>query len=117
MGTEARRRTPTFGETVLWACILLGCNNLPNEALYQATRPSRDKQCLDALAHAKECDPRFPDRSELCAYSSGGDCQPYLNPEQGQCLRQSTCDSVRAALDHGDWLCGLSLRDVHVSRP
>jgi hypothetical protein len=103
------RDGPTLRK-VLLACILGGCNNLPNEVLYDATRPSRAKQCVDALSHVSECDVRFPDRAELCSYSAGGDCAPYINAEQVQCLRQSTCDAVRAALDRRDWLCGVSLR-------
>lgn len=114
MRTEPRD-TPALGKAVLLACILGGCNTLPNP-LYEATRPSHDRQCLDALAHVKECDPRFPDRTELCSYSAG-DCQPYINAEQGQCLRQSACDAVRGALDRGDWLCGVSVHDLHESRP
>jgi hypothetical protein len=106
-----------LGKTAVLTLILGGCNNLPNEAVCEATRPSHDKQCVDALAHVRECDPRFPDRTELCSFSSGGDCAPYINAEQGQCLRESTCDAVRAALDRGDWLCGVSLHDPHMGRP
>jgi hypothetical protein len=106
----------TRGNIVLLACVLGGCN-VPNEALYLATRRSHERQCVDALAHVRECDGRFPDRSELCRYSSGGDCAPYINAEQDQCLRQSTCDAVRAALDRQDWLCGVSTRGPYVSRP
>jgi hypothetical protein len=104
-----------IGAAVLGACILCGCNRLPDEAIYRATRPSRDKQCVDALAHDRECDPRFPDHTELCSFSAGGSCQPYINAEQSQCLRQSTCDAVRAALDRGDWLCGVSVRGPSVA--
>jgi hypothetical protein len=116
MRTEARDR-PTLGKAVLLAFVLGGCNNVPNEALYEATRPSHDKQCVDALGHVRECDARFPDRTELCRFSSGGDGAPYINAEQGQCLRESACEAVRAALDRADWLCGLSLHDLHASRP
>jgi hypothetical protein len=91
------------------ASLLAGCNNLPNEVLYQATRPSADATCLAALAHAKACDARFPDRDVLCSYSSQGDCAPYINAAQTQCLRESTCDDVRAAMDRRDWLCGVPL--------
>jgi hypothetical protein len=89
--------------------VLAGCNNLSNEALNRATRPTVDAYCASALAHAKECDPRFPDRLVLCRYARGGDCAPYINAAQSQCLRESSCESVRAALDKGDWLCGVSL--------
>jgi hypothetical protein len=95
------------------AFILGGCHELLNEA----TQPSHDRKCVDALAHVTESDARLPDRTELCSYTAGRSCQPYINAEQGQCLRQSTCDAVRAALDRGDWLCGVSLHDLRVSRP
>jgi hypothetical protein len=98
---------------MLLACTLGGCN----EVMTDATRPSHDKGCMDALAHLAECDARVPDRTELCSYSSCGSCQPYLNPEQDQCLRQSPCDTVRAALDQGDWLCGMSLRGPFARSP
>jgi hypothetical protein len=89
--------------------VLAGCNNLPNEALYRATRPTVDAYCASALAHVKECDPRFPDRMALCRYAAEGECAPYINAAQSQCLRESSCEAVRAALDRRDWLCGLSL--------
>jgi hypothetical protein len=87
--------------------LLAGC--LPNEVLHQATRPTVDAYCASALAHARECDPRFPDRFALCSYGGDGECAPSINAEQSQCLRESSCEAVRAALDKRDWLCGLSL--------
>jgi hypothetical protein len=98
---------------MLLSCALAGCNQVMNEA----ARPSHDKSCMDALAHVTGCDGRFPDRTELCGYSAGGSCQPYINAEQGQCLSQSPCDTVRAALDQGDWLCGVSLHGPFATRP
>jgi hypothetical protein len=89
--------------------VIAGCNNLPNEALYRATRPTVDPYCKAALDHAGECDPRFPDRITLCTYSAGGECAPYINAAQSQCIRESSCEAVRAALDRRDWLCGLQL--------
>jgi hypothetical protein len=89
--------------------VLAACNNLPNEALYRATRPTVDPYCASALQHARECDPRFPDRVVLCTYAAEGECAPYINAAQSQCLRESSCEAVRAALDGREWLCGLSL--------
>jgi hypothetical protein len=94
---------------VVAVLVLGGCNNIPNEALYRATRPSADPTCKAALEHAKECDPRFPDRIVLCSYSAEGECAPYINAAQSQCLRESSCEAVHAALDKRDWLCGLQL--------
>jgi hypothetical protein len=101
-----------LGKTVLLGCIFGGCNGFLNDA----TRPSVDGWCADALAHVRACDARFPDRIELCSYSSMGDCPPYINGEQVQCLRRSTCDAVRTALDTGDWLCGVSLHPPYLNR-
>jgi hypothetical protein len=89
--------------------VLAGCNNIPNEAIYRATRLTADPYCKAALEHALECDPRFPDRVDLCSYAAEGECAPYINAAQSQCLRESSCEAVRAALDRRDWLCGLPL--------
>jgi hypothetical protein len=89
--------------------VLVACNNIPNEALYRATRPTVDPSCASALQHARECDPRFPDRVVLCTYAAEGECAPYINAAQSQCLRESSCEAVRAALDRREWLCGLPL--------
>jgi hypothetical protein len=86
MRTGARDR-PTLGKTVLLVCILAGCNNLPNEVLYQATQPSRDRQCVDALVHVRECDVRFPDRTELCSFSAAS---KVGHPAAFQPMRSST---------------------------
>jgi hypothetical protein len=94
---------------LLAALIVAGCNGVTNEVLYRATRPSADQACLAALAHAKDCDARFPDRIILCSYSAQGDCAPYINAEQSRCLREATCEAVRAAVDRRDWLCGVAL--------
>ena len=82
--------------------LLAACNHLPNEVAYQATRPRVDAYCASALAHLKECDPRFPDRLALCGYGQGGECAPYLNAAQSQCLRESTCEAVHAARSFRD---------------
>jgi hypothetical protein len=95
----ARRRL------IIAAVTLTGCVPLLNEA----TQPTAGKQCVAALEHVRQCDARFPDRATLCEYSGSGECAPYINAAQTQCLRESTCDAVRAALDRRDWLCGLPL--------
>jgi hypothetical protein len=101
---------------VVLGFVLAGCRvaggavgKLADSAIDQATRPKVDAYCASALAHVKECDPRFPDRIALCSYAGDGECQPYINATQSQCLRESSCEAVRAALDKRDWLCGLSL--------
>jgi hypothetical protein len=86
--------------------VLAGCNQVINEA----TRPADDARCLAALDHVRQCDARFPDRTALCAYSGSGECAPYINPAQSQCLTQATCEAVRSALDRRDWLCGVPLQ-------
>ena len=88
---------------------LASCNNLASEALNQGTRPTVDAYCVSALAHVKDCDARFPDRSVLCGYAERGECAPYINAAQSQCLHESSCEAVRAALDKRDWLCGVPL--------
>ncbi len=88
--------------------LLASCNNLANEAIHQATRPSVDAACASGLAHVRECDPRFPDRVALCAYSEG-ECAPYINASQSECLREASCEEVRGALERRGWLCGVSL--------
>jgi hypothetical protein len=92
---------------VVAGLVLAGC--FPNEAIRLATRPTVDAYCASALAHLKECDPRFPDRIALCDYGGGGECAPSINAEQSQCLRESSCEAVHTALEKRDWLCGLSL--------
>jgi hypothetical protein len=90
-------------------CTIAGCDPVFHEAFYRATRPKADAQCLAALGHVRECDARFPDRAILCTYSASGDCAPYINASQTQCLRETTCEAVRGALDQGDWLCGFRM--------
>jgi hypothetical protein len=102
---------------VVVAFVLAGCRvaaeaagKVAESPINEATRPKVDAYCASALAHVKECDPRFPDRTALCSYAGEeGQCQPYINATQSQCLRESSCEAVRAALDKRDWLCGLSL--------
>jgi hypothetical protein len=84
---------------------LAGCASVLNEV----SRPTVDSQCVAALEHVRHCDARFPDRAILCEYSGSGQCGPYINAAQGQCLADSSCDAVRAALDRRDWLCGVQL--------
>jgi hypothetical protein len=90
---------------ILAAATLAACHPILNET----TRPTNDTHCRAALEYAHRCDARFPDRSVLCEYSSWGECAPYINPAQSQCLRESSCDAVRSALDRKDWLCGVPL--------
>jgi hypothetical protein len=90
---------------IVAAVVLTGCA----AALNEATAPTADKQCVAAFEHVRQCDARFPDRATLCEYSGSGECAPYVNGAQSQCLRESTCDAVRAALDRKDWLCGVPL--------
>jgi hypothetical protein len=89
--------------------LLAGCGGVTQEVIRDATSRTTDRLCLDALAHVKACDARFPDRTLLCTFSSDGECAPYINSEQTLCLRDATCDAVHAALDRGDWLCGVAL--------
>jgi hypothetical protein len=91
------------------ATMLASCFRVPEEAIYRATRPSADERCVSALAHVKACDARFPDRAALCDYSADGECAPYINAAQTECLQASTCDAVHAAMDRRDWLCGVPL--------
>lgn len=90
---------------LLSAALLEGCAGAVNDA----ARPKTDAFCVEALAHVSQCDPRFPDRTVLCAYGASGQCAPYLNAEQAQCMHDAPCEVVRAALDRRDWLCGVSL--------
>jgi hypothetical protein len=90
---------------IIAAVTLTGCVPILNEA----TSPTADKECVAAVEHVRQCDARFPDRPTLCEYSGSGECAPYINAGQSQCLRESTCDAVRAALDRRDWLCGVPL--------
>lgn len=94
------------------ACILAGCDGVARDVIYKTTRPTVDADCAAALNHLRECDPRFPDRVVLCSYGSEGDCAPFINPGQTQCLHESSCEAARAALDQRGWLCGLSLQHL-----
>jgi hypothetical protein len=102
---------------VIAVCFLAGCNHIPSDLVNEATQREMDRQCVAALAHAKECDARFPDRTILCSFSADGQCAPYINAEQSLCLRDSPCENVRAALDQGHWLCGVSLAPGPTARP
>jgi hypothetical protein len=90
--------------------LVVSCNNIPGEMLNDATRPTADSDCIAAFAHVRQCDARLPDREPLCSYSAGGECAPFVNAQQVECLRESKCDAVRAALDAQSWLCGVSLK-------
>jgi hypothetical protein len=98
-----------FAHAAILLCTIDGCDPVVREGLDVMTRPTADAQCLAALGHVRECDARFPDRAVLCSYSAAGDCAPYINPAQAQCLHEATCEAVRSALDRGDWLCGVPL--------
>jgi hypothetical protein len=89
--------------------VVAACNNVPATLVDEATRPKQDAYCVAALARASQCDPRFPDRTQLCAFTNDEECAPYLNAEQVRCIRAAPCDAVRAAVERGDWLCGVSL--------
>jgi hypothetical protein len=89
-------------------CAVAGCYNVPAMIVQEATARREDPQCVAALKHLQQCDARWPVRTILCEYTAGGECAPYVNPSQSECLRAATCEEVRAALDRRGWLCGLS---------
>jgi hypothetical protein len=91
--------------TIIVVCAVVGCNEVANSA----ARPTADPECVVALDHIKRCDERFADHAILCEYSSWGECAPYINAAQSQCLRASACEAVRTAIDKRDWLCGVPL--------
>ena len=62
--------------------------------------------CAEAVAHLKECCPRYETYVSCEVYDNG---TPDLSTRQSRCVRERDCGAVEQAVSSGGELCGVRL--------